>query len=167
MPDFRDARWLFASPFDYYAAKVAEAKTAVYAPANDRDDADEDAERERERVPLRRAYSVVRATFGPLSPGKGAEPGVAPPSPAPVPALLARPLLAVEDPRVTLLRKLGSRDLPLSERRKLEPKADSSIFTQTSFIIMMVRGGGHSASRRATPLTSLPPVSRPRVMSRT
>ena len=43
-----------------------------------------------------------------------------------------------ETQEIALWTALGSRELPLDKRRKLEPKADSSIFAQTSYIILIV-----------------------------
>ena len=50
-----------------------------------------------------------------------------------------------ETQEIALWTALGSRELPLDKRRKLEPKADSSIFAQTSYIILIVSSAATSS----------------------
>jgi hypothetical protein len=59
------------------------------------------------------------------------------------------------DEEVRRVKQLLRRALPLAERRLLEPKPESSVFAQTTFIILMVRGRETGRGRRARALLLL------------
>ena len=64
--------------------------------------------------------------------------------------------------QIAVLRQLARPQLPLRERRALEPKPESSVFSQTSYIILMVRGRARgSESPTAAAAVSMAPYPPP------
>jgi hypothetical protein len=127
-----------------------------------------------ERVPFAQAGSSSSGSAAPATPSRDKRPAgsavaaaLAAPVPAPPPAPAPSTTLAAYghghhhaggrdfDEEIRRVKQFLRRALPLTERRLLEPKPESSVFAQTTFIILMVRGRVRGRGRRARALLLL------------
>lgn len=157
LPRLRDARYLLSSPTVFLEARARELTNGLAAHAmGGAEGAGE------ERLPFARAYSAVKAELGDAPTPRASFAGGAHPAPPPAtpPAkggggaaksanadahgahheeggeLTGHAALAAE---LAMVRKMQSGTLTLAARRKLEPKPTSSVFSQTLYIVLMVR----------------------------
>ena len=132
-----------------------------------------------ERVPFALAGSSSGSSAAPATPSRDKRPAVsavaaalAAPVPAPPPAPAPAPAAAGHghhhaggrdfDEEIRRVKQFLRRALPLTERRLLEPKPESSVFAQTTFIILMVRCVCSCAARGRGPPPPLLPPTHPR-----
>jgi hypothetical protein len=150
LPRLRDVRFLCATPTAFLEARARELNRSIAAHSMGGVGGAE------ERLPFARAYSAVRAELGDApTPRASSVGGNAASTPQKVPATPgagdAVDALGPHHPaeeatgyaaltaELALVRRMLSPTLTLAARRKLEAKPSSSVFSQTLYIVLMVR----------------------------